>query len=54
MLPYFIAMYKAGSPDINLPGEETAVAWYRTTPAGAGPHGGKIFPIHISSTAITC
>ncbi|KAK4449564.1 glycoside hydrolase [Podospora aff. communis PSN243] len=38
MLPYFIAAYKAGS-DIDLPGEETAVAWYRTTPVTAGPDG---------------
>ncbi|KAK0616829.1 glycoside hydrolase [Immersiella caudata] len=39
MLPYFIAAYKAGSPDVDLPGEETAVAWYRTTPVRAGPDG---------------
>jgi hypothetical protein len=47
MLPYFIAAYKAGSPDIDLPGEETAVAWYRTTPVNAGPDGGKTPPFRI-------
>ncbi|KAK0644585.1 glycoside hydrolase [Cercophora newfieldiana] len=39
VLPYFIAAYKAGSADIDLPGDETAVAWYRTTPVSAGPDG---------------
>lgn len=38
-LPHFIAAYKEGSPDIELVGEETAVAWYRTTPVAAGHDG---------------
>jgi hypothetical protein len=47
MLPYFIAAYKAGSTDVDLPGEDTAVAWYRTTPIDAGSDGGKTFPTLI-------
>jgi len=46
ILPYFIAAFKAGSPEIDPPGE-TAVAWYRTTPTGAGPDGGKIVPVAL-------
>ncbi|KAK4133767.1 glycoside hydrolase family 71 protein [Trichocladium antarcticum] len=33
VLPYLIAAYKAGSANVDCPGEDTAVAWYRTTPA---------------------
>lgn len=48
-MPYFIAAYKEGSADIDLPGEETAVAWYRTTPVDAGPDGGKRHPVRLDS-----
>ncbi|KAK4187067.1 glycoside hydrolase [Podospora australis] len=36
VLPYFIAAYKAGSRVVEFTGEDTAIAWYRTTPASAG------------------
>ncbi|KAK1754285.1 glycoside hydrolase [Echria macrotheca] len=39
VLPYFIAAFKAGTPDIDPPGGDTAVAWYRTTSAQAGDDG---------------
>ena len=40
-LPYYISAFKSGSFDIDLPGDDLAVAWYRTTPAKAGPDGGE-------------
>ncbi|KAK3349481.1 glycoside hydrolase, partial [Lasiosphaeria hispida] len=40
ILPYLVAAYKAGSSKVDLPGDDMAVAWYRTTPAEAGPDGG--------------
>ncbi|KAK3381989.1 glycoside hydrolase [Podospora didyma] len=39
VLPYLIAAYKAGSTQIDYLGEDTAIAWYRTTPAMAGEDG---------------
>ncbi|KAH8899905.1 glycoside hydrolase [Thozetella sp. PMI_491] len=40
ILPYFIAAYKAGNPNVPLPHDDLAVAWYRTTPARCGSDGG--------------
>ncbi|KAI2627645.1 glycoside hydrolase family 71 protein [Hypoxylon sp. NC1633] len=42
VLPYFIAAYKAGSADVQLPAEG-AVAWYRTTPASVCSDGGTVW-----------
>ncbi|KAJ4287068.1 hypothetical protein N0V88_007762 [Collariella sp. IMI 366227] len=33
VLPYLIAAYKAGRAEVDWPGEDTAIAWYRTVPA---------------------
>ncbi|KAH6981705.1 glycoside hydrolase family 71 protein [Ilyonectria sp. MPI-CAGE-AT-0026] len=43
VLPYFIKAYKAGSKNVELPGDETAIAWYRTTPATVGGDGGTVW-----------
>lgn len=43
VLPYFIKAYKAGSKNVELPGDETAIAWYRTTPATAGGDAGTVW-----------
>ncbi|KAK5654325.1 hypothetical protein OQA88_7503 [Cercophora sp. LCS_1] len=53
ILPYFIAAYKAGTPDIEPPGEDTAVAWYRTTPARTGADGGTQWGQSGSESAAT-
>ncbi|KAK4466453.1 glycoside hydrolase [Cladorrhinum samala] len=40
VLPYFIAAYKAGTREVDFEGPDTAIAWYRTTPASAGQESG--------------
>ncbi|KAK3991566.1 glycoside hydrolase [Cladorrhinum sp. PSN332] len=40
VLPYFIAAYKAGTREVEIPVPDTAIAWYRTTPASAGLESG--------------
>ena len=42
VLPYFISAYKSNDA-ATPPAEDTAVAWYRTTPAKTGPDGGTIW-----------
>lgn len=43
VLPYFIKAYKAGASMENYPPEQDRViAWYRTTPAQCGSHGGEM------------
>ncbi|KAK3316639.1 glycoside hydrolase [Apodospora peruviana] len=39
VLPYLITAYKAGSPNIDHPGDDVAIAWYRTTSIHAGHDG---------------
>ncbi|KAK3331882.1 glycoside hydrolase [Cercophora scortea] len=39
VLPFLIAAYKAGSSKVDLPGDDTAIAWYRKTPARAAHDG---------------
>jgi glucan endo-1,3-alpha-glucosidase len=43
VLPYFIQAYKEGSRTLAQPPVDTAMAWYRPTPARAGPNGGTIW-----------
>ncbi|KAK7414282.1 hypothetical protein QQX98_006879 [Neonectria punicea] len=43
VLPYFIKAYKEGKKDVELPTGETAIAWYRTTPAKLGGDGGTVW-----------
>jgi glucan endo-1,3-alpha-glucosidase len=40
VLPYFIAAYKCGNRNMEVPHEDRAIAWYRTTPARCGSDGG--------------
>jgi glucan endo-1,3-alpha-glucosidase len=42
-LPYFIAAYKSGNPNIKPPGGNNAIAWYRTTPRGLCGKGGTVW-----------
>ncbi|KAF3014008.1 hypothetical protein E8E14_009644 [Neopestalotiopsis sp. 37M] len=43
VLPYFIAAYKAGTADVDLPTGEGAVAWYRTTSKSVCSDGGTVW-----------
>ncbi|EAQ84715.1 hypothetical protein CHGG_08729 [Chaetomium globosum CBS 148.51] len=43
ILPYFIAAFKSGTADIDWQGENTAIAWYRTTPIRGQQHSGTIW-----------
>jgi hypothetical protein len=40
VLPYFIAAFKSGTTDIDWQRENTAVAWYRTSPIRGQQHPG--------------
>ncbi|KAI9151474.1 Glucan endo-1,3-alpha-glucosidase agn1 [Paramyrothecium foliicola] len=43
VLPYFIQAYKQGKRALDQPPADEAIAYYRTTPAHAGPNGGTIW-----------
>jgi glucan endo-1,3-alpha-glucosidase len=42
VLPYLIAAYKAGSLEVNPPGPDTAIAWYRTAAVQGCKHEGEL------------
>ncbi|KAL2129258.1 hypothetical protein VTI74DRAFT_8012 [Chaetomium olivicolor] len=54
VLPYLTAAYKSGSVDVEWPGEETAIAWYRTAPARAHDHHGTVWGQGGSVPAAHC
>ncbi|CAJ2504633.1 Uu.00g120270.m01.CDS01 [Anthostomella pinea] len=50
VLPYFIAAYKNGNPDVAVP-TEGAMAWYRTTPVAVCGDGGTVWGQDGSASA---